>query len=281
MTVRSRIAMLAAEFLGTAVLATVAINVSRSQIGIGYFVAIAVGAAFALLVLLFGGTSGGHFNPAVTIGLWTLRKIQTLQAIAYLAVQMLGGLAAWQLANYFVGDDLRSIAGNSFEWKVLVAEAVGAAVFTMAVAAAVYQRVNDADNVVRDGGWLNPSRVAVLLGGGLFLGVIVASLASNAILNPAVALANQSWSRAYIFGPIIGSVVGMNLYVLLFAPSVSLLPARAAAVKAPAVDTKAADTKASTARVTSRSSTARSGTRTTTRKTASRRKTTTTRRRRT
>ena len=101
MTMRSKIAMLAAEFLGTAVLATVAINISRSQIGIGYFVAIGVGAALAMLVLGLGPISGGHFNPAVTIGLWTVRKIKTVTALAYLAVQMLAGLAAWQLANYF------------------------------------------------------------------------------------------------------------------------------------------------------------------------------------
>ncbi len=210
MTVRSRIAMLTAEFLGTAVLATVMINVSRSQIGIGYFVAIAAGGALAFLTLVLGSASGGHFNPAVTIGLWTLRRIQTVQAIAYLAVQMLGGLAAWQLANYFIGGELRSIAGNEFDWRVLVAEAVGMAVFTFVVAAAVYQKY--------EGG-----RAAALIGGGFFLGIIVASLASNGILNPAVALGNQSWSRAYIFGPIIGGVIGMNLYVLLFAPARALV----------------------------------------------------------
>lgn len=214
MTVRSRVAMLAAEFLGTAVLATVAINVSRSQIGIGYFVAIGVGLALALLVLVFGKTSGAHLNPAVTIGLWTLRKIQTVPALAYIAMQMLGGLAAWQLANYFVGQEIRSIAGDTFEWKVLVAEAVGAFVFTFAFAAAIYQNF--------EGG-----KKAALIGGGLFLGVITASLASNSVLNPAIALANQSWSRAYIFGPIIGGVIGFNLYVLLFAPVTSLVPARA------------------------------------------------------
>jgi len=246
MTVRSRIAMLAAEFLGTAVLATVAINVSRSQIGIGYFVAIAVGATMALLVMAVGATSGGHFNPAVTIGLWTLRKIQTIQAIAYLAVQMAGGLAAWQLAQYFVGDDLRSIAGNAFDWKILVAEAVGMFVFAFAIAAAVYQKY--------EGG-----RAAALIGGGLFMGVIVASLASNAVINPAIALANQSWSRAYIFGPIIGSVIGMNLYVLLFAPVGSLTGANARVVSH-------SDTKTVAARKTkTRATTAR-------RKTASRRR---------
>lgn len=212
MAMRSKIAMLVAEFLGTAVLATVAINVSRSQIGIGYFVAIGVGLTLGLLVLALGAASGGHFNPAVTIGLWTVRKVKTTVAIAYVGVQMLGGLAAWQLANYFSGAELRSIANTEFDWKILVAEAVGAFVFTFLIAAAVYQKFEGA-------------KAATLIGGGLFIGVVVASLASNAVLNPAIALANQSWSWAYAAGPIIGALIGMNLYVLVFAPASALVSA--------------------------------------------------------
>src|SRR5690606_27786993 len=89
-------------------------------------------------------------------------------------------------------------------------------VFTFVFAAAVYQSLED-------------GKKAALIGGGLFLGIIAASLASNAVLNPAIALGNQSWSRAYIFGPIIGGVIGFNLYVLLFAPVSSLVPSRAKA----------------------------------------------------
>lgn len=214
MTLRSRIATLMAEFLGTAVLATIVVNVSRSPIGIGYFVAIGVGLALALLVLMFGKVSGAHLNPAVTIGLWTLRKIGTIQAMLYLAVQMLAGLAVWQLSNYWVGAEIRSFAPNEFAWKVLVAEAVGAFVFTFAVALAVFREELDA------------TQKAAIIGGGLFLGVITASLASNSILNPAIALANQSWSIAYSVGPIVGALVGMNLYALIFAPSSFLLPSK-------------------------------------------------------
>lgn len=206
MTLRSKIAMVVAEFLGTGILATAVINISRSQIGIGYFVAIGVALTYAMAVLVFGSTSGSHLNPAVTIGMWTLRKIQTLQAVAFIAAQMLGGLAAWKLAEYFTGQTLSNIAGKSFDWKVLTAEAVGTLVFTFGIAAAVYQRY--------EGG-----KLAATFGVSLFVGVVIASIASNAALNPAVALANQTWDRAYIFGPIIGSIVGMNLYALLFAPS--------------------------------------------------------------
>lgn len=210
MTTRSKIAMLVAEFLGTGILATAVINVARSQIGIGYFVAFSAGIAYLLLTLVFSSAYGTSFNPALTIGMWTLRKVQTLQAIATVAAQMLGGLAAWRLAEYFTGQTLTSIAGKTFDWKVLVAEALGTLVFTFAVAAAVYQKF--------EGG-----KLAATVGAGLFAGIIVASLASNAALNPALALANQSWGRAYIFGPIIGAVVGMNLYALLFAPEGSMV----------------------------------------------------------
>src|SRR5690606_10039020 len=105
------------------------------------------------------------------------------------------------------------IAGADFDWRVLVAEAVGAFVFTFAIAAAIYQNLEDVSK-------------AALIGGGLFLGIVAASLASNAVLNPAIALANQSWSKAYIFGPVIGGVIGFNLYVLLFAPASALVPGR-------------------------------------------------------
>lgn len=206
MTVRTKIAMLVAEFLGTGILATAVINVARSQIGIGYFVAFSAAITYMLLTLVFNVTSGSHFNPALTIGMWTLRKIQTLQALAFIAAQMLGGLAAWRLAQYFTGQKLANIAGKSFEWKVFVAEMLGTLVFTMGIAAAIYQRYEGA-------------KLAATAGAALFAGVVVASLASNATLNPAVALANQSWGRAYILAPIVGSVVGMNLYALLFAPN--------------------------------------------------------------
>lgn len=206
MTVRARIAAFVAEFLGTAVLATAAINVARSQIGIGYFVAFSVAITLAVLVLMFGKASGGHFNPAVTLGLWTMRKVSTLHAVVNIVAQMFGGLAAWQMAKYFVGQELTNVAGKSFNWKVLVAELVGTAIFTMGIAAAVSNRF--------EGG-----KLAAVIGASLFVGTVVASIASNAVLNPAIALANQSWGRAYIFGPILGSVVGMNMYAYLFAPS--------------------------------------------------------------
>jgi aquaporin Z len=205
MTIRSWIAKFVAEFMGTAVLTLAVINISRSQIGIGYFVAIGVGLTLSLLVLAIGPTSGAHVNPAVTLGMWTIRKINSLVAVGYIACQFLGAVVAWRLAEFFTGQKLNNIAGKSFEPKVLVAEAVGTFVFVFLIAAATYMSYRG-------------MRWAATVGGGLFIGIIIATSASNGILNPAVALGAQSWGRAYIWGPFIGAVVAMLLYAVLFAP---------------------------------------------------------------
>ncbi len=198
--------MVVAEFMGVAVLVTAVYSmVARTTFPL--FGGLAAGLTLGLLVHTIGSVSGAHVNPAITLGLWSVRKIKTLPAIAYIAAQMLGGFAAWMLINYFLGSDIQSIA-NKFEVKVLIAEAIGALIFGFGVAAAVYQNYEG-------------TKLAFTVGASLTIGILVASLASNGVLNPAVALGLQSWNWAYATGPIIGSVVGMNLYALIFADDVS------------------------------------------------------------
>jgi len=61
---------------------------------------------------------------------------------------------------------------------------------------------------------------------------LVASLASNAILNPAVSVGIQSWSWTYATAPLVGAVVGSNVYVMLFTEQAnSVRPAKATAKK--------------------------------------------------
>lgn len=211
--------MFVAEILGTGILTAVVLSVSRSPIGLAYFVALAAGLTLALLVLIVGPTSGSHVNPAVTLSFWTVRKISTIQAIIYLVAQFMGAVLAWRLYTYFIDGPIKNIAGESFDWRVLVAELVGTMIFTFGIAAAVYQKY--------EGG-----KLAATVGGSLMLGLLVASVASNGILNPAVALGVQSWSKAYVFGPLVGGIIGMNLYAVLFADKeavVKPVPAKAAA----------------------------------------------------
>ncbi len=237
---REKIAALVAEFLGTATL-VIAVYSMAARTSFPLFAGLAAGLTLGLMVLVIGAFSGAQLNPAVTLGLWSARKNKTLTSIVYIAAQMLGGLAAWALLKYFLGHNLDNLAGQKFEWKVFIAEAVGAAVFLFGVTSAVYQKY--------EGG-----KLAFAAGASLTIGILVATMASNGLLNPAVAVGLQSWNWAYAAGPLVGAVIGANLYSLLFAadyPAIRIVAASAAKPKKPAV--KAAKTVAKTAKKPARS----------------------------
>lgn len=204
---RKKLAIIVAEFVGTFVLVSAIYAVLLERLP-ALFVASAAGVAFGLVVLAVGQVSGAHINPAVTLGLWSLRKIETTFAVVYIAVQFLAAAAAWRLNEYFLDGPLKSLADKAFDWRVFTAEAVGTLIFTFGLAAALFQGYKGL-------------RLAATAGASLGLGMLIASVASNGVLNPAVALGIQSWSFAYIAGPILGSIIGMNLYAQLFVPAKS------------------------------------------------------------
>lgn len=199
---KDKTAMLLAEFFGTFVLASAVLGVI-AKVNIPIFAAAAAGSTLALMVLVIGKISGAHINPAVTFGFWSVRKVPTPQAIVYIAAQVLGGVSALALASYLLDEALPGIAGKNLDWRVLAAEAIGTFVFTFGIAAAVNQKLED-------------GRLAAAIGLSLFVGILVASMASNGILNPAVAIGLNSVSVSYIVGPLVGGLLGMNVYQFLF-----------------------------------------------------------------
>jgi aquaporin Z len=57
-------------------------------------VAIAVGLAVMGMAYAVGPISGGHFNPAVTLGLWSAGRFDTKDIIPYIVAQVIGGFLA-------------------------------------------------------------------------------------------------------------------------------------------------------------------------------------------
>src|ERR1700704_408422 len=57
-------------------------------------IALAHGLALAVLVSALGAISGGHFNPAVSFGLWVAKKVSTPTLILYILAQLIGGVLA-------------------------------------------------------------------------------------------------------------------------------------------------------------------------------------------
>lgn len=205
---KEKLRLIVAEFMGTAMLASAVLVVSNLfALGTAaWYGALTAGVALSLIVSIFGYVSGAHVNPAVTIALWTLRKIQTTNAIVYIGAQMLGAAAALLFFNYATGVSLAAADLGSFSWTIFWVEAVGAALFGMGIAAAVTQK-------------LEGYHAAFTIGLSLTLGSLVASTASAGFLNPAVALANNSWNRTLAIAPVVGMVIGMQVYMALVAPS--------------------------------------------------------------
>ncbi len=202
---RLKLAAVAAEFTGVAALTLVLLAVGKSGVGYSYFLSTGVALAFLGSALFLARVSGAQFNPAVTLGLWSSRKVSTLRGIAYIAAQFAGGAFAWWLYNYLTGQALPETE-MTFAWRILVAEMIAGFVIAFGVASAVYQEYE---------GLQFAATVALAI----FIGTLIAALGSNGIGNPAVALGVRNWSWAYVAGPLVGGIVGTNLYLYFFASS--------------------------------------------------------------
>ena len=59
--------------------------------------ALAIGAALAVVILLGGSISGGHFNPAVSVMMTAAGKLPKNDLLPYIISQVLGGVVALEL----------------------------------------------------------------------------------------------------------------------------------------------------------------------------------------
>jgi aquaporin TIP len=86
---------LVAEFVGALALVFIGVGavISTQAGGALVTVALAHGLAIATMVSAVGQISGGHFNPAITLGAWITQRIRLPDAVAYVVVQLLGAVA--------------------------------------------------------------------------------------------------------------------------------------------------------------------------------------------
>src|SRR5437762_7843793 len=93
------VSKIAAEFIGTFWLVlggcgSAVLAATFPQLGVGF---VGVSLAFGLTVLTgayaLGAISGGHFNPAVSVGLWAGGRFPASQLPSYVIAQVVGGIA--------------------------------------------------------------------------------------------------------------------------------------------------------------------------------------------
>jgi aquaporin TIP len=107
---------LAAEFIGTFTLIFIGVGaiagnfLNGGQTGL-VGIALAHGLAIAVMISATAAVSGGHLNPAVTIGLLTIQKIDLRNAIGYLFAQCLGAIVAAFLIKLCIPVDALAAVG--------------------------------------------------------------------------------------------------------------------------------------------------------------------------
>jgi MIP family channel proteins len=165
-----------------------------------------------LLVLVYalGGTSGAHFNPAVTLALLSIRKISPANALVYIGCQLVGGLLGALVVVLLFSDIGRSVdyGAATINPQVLpdgspglglIAEALGTFLLMWAIMGVAVNPRGEA------------ALAGVAIGGALGLAVMVFGPATGAGLNPArwlgPAVASGEFSDfwLYLLGPVMGA----------------------------------------------------------------------------
>jgi aquaporin Z len=222
---------LGAEFFGTFWLVlggcgSAVLAAAFPALGIGFLgVALAFGLTVLTMVYAVGHISGGHFNPAVSVGLVAGGRFPASDLLPYIVAQVLGGLAAggvlYLIASGKAGFDAgagfasngyaeHSPGGYSMQ-AALICEVVMTFFFVMIIMGATHGRA--------------PAGFAgIAIGLALTLIHLISIPVTNTSVNPArstgVALFQGSWalSQLWLFwvAPIIGGALGGFVHRALF-----------------------------------------------------------------
>uniref|UniRef100_A0A0E0M3Z5 Aquaporin n=1 Tax=Oryza punctata TaxID=4537 RepID=A0A0E0M3Z5_ORYPU len=183
--------------------------------GVGYLgVAWSFGATIFILVYCTGGISGGHINPAVTLGLFFGRKLSLVRTVLYVVAQCLGAICGAGIVKGIMKHPYNELGGgaNTVSDGYSVAGALGAEIVGTFILVYTVFSATDPKRTARD------SFIPVLVPLPIGFAVFVVHLATIPItgtgINPARSLGaavlyNQhaAWKDHWIFwvGPVIGA----------------------------------------------------------------------------
>jgi aquaporin Z len=200
--------MLVSSVLGAALFATAAPAVALG-------VAISIGLTVMALAYAVGPVSGGHFNPAVTLGLVAAGRFKSSNVVGYIVAQCVGGIVAAAVFFFLIGTGkAANLAGVSNGWGTLSAANAGiVSVFVTEVVMTAFFLV------IIIGVSAKPATMAfapIAVGLALTAIHLMAIPISNASVNPARSLATALFggttalAQVWLFwvAPILGGVLG-------------------------------------------------------------------------
>ena len=203
-----------AEFIGTFVLVALgpgAVMVSASTHAFGGpGVALAFGLAVTLVVAATGHVSGAHINPAVTLGLRSVRCFPSRDVPAYIFAQCLGAVAASALLAWILGPvgNFGATVPTISISRAFVVEAGYTALLGFVIMGVTAPRVA-------------PSVAPFAIGATIFAGALVTGPLTGGSFNPArslgPAIVGGVWTAHWLYwlAPIMGAVVGMRAYAII------------------------------------------------------------------
>lgn len=205
-------AKLLTEFIGTFFLVlTVGLTVSNGT----EFAPLAIGSALMVMVYMGGHISGGHYNPAVSLGVWLRGKLGLKDLGGYMVAQLLGAVVAALAVNAMVGQPFRLEPGvGSTTTGAVLTEVL----FTFALVLVVLQTATS-DKTAGN------SYYGLAIGFTIMIGAYAGGSISGGAFNPAVGLGPiaVNWllvggtfadAWLYLVAPLIGGALAAGAFVL-------------------------------------------------------------------
>jgi glycerol uptake facilitator protein len=197
-----------------------------ATLGLG-FIGLAHGLALLAGIASVGSISGGFFNPAVTIGMWTAGRFPKARVAPYIVAQLIGatlaaiaeylvvGQAAASIPGVDLGSNLPNLSLPTPIFSSMLAEIVGTMFLAMAV-------MGSTDEDSKELAW-STSAIGLVMAATIWaVGAI-----SGASLNPArsfgpavvsLLFTNQAFEYypIYVVGPVLGAIIAAILYRAIY-----------------------------------------------------------------
>jgi len=192
-------------------------------------IALAYGLVIAVMVSAVGHISGGHFNPAITLGFLVTGRLAPLLALVYWIAQFAGAIGAAALLRWIFADDTEGSLGAPVLNPGIQPEAglLIEAILTFFLVWVVFATMADPRGTFK-------SIAGLAIGLTITLDVLMGGTLTGAAMNPARALGpeliSNTWDDFWIWyiGPFAGAVIAAVAYELLY-----LRPVRPAVVGPP------------------------------------------------
>ncbi|XP_020096879.1 aquaporin TIP4-4 [Ananas comosus] len=178
-------------------------------------VALAHGLVVAAMIAAGLHISGGHLNPAVTLGLAVGGHITLFRSLLYVLAQLLGSALACLLLKYLTGGldtPVHALAAGIGAFQGVLMEIV----LTFSLLFSVYGTIVDPKKGCTAG--LGPVLIGLVIAGNVLAGGPFSGASMNPARSFGPALASWNWTDHWVYwvGPIIGGGLGGLVYEHIF-----------------------------------------------------------------